>query len=84
MRIALLIMAIGLLWCGVAFTYVAVNANEPGLRDPWTKEAETFNPVGVKWAHGATLGYELCDNYSASWAIEQRDIVLEELAKTKK
>jgi hypothetical protein len=58
MKFALLIMAIGLVWCSLAFAYV-VSAKAITVSDPWTVSAATFNPKGVKWSGGVTNGNEL-------------------------
>lgn len=81
MKIALLIMVIGLVWCSLAFAYV-VSAKAVTVSDPWTTEAATFNPKGVKWAGGVTNGNELIQ--VRVWSQEEVDAIKAELDALKR
>jgi hypothetical protein len=49
--------------------------------EPWTYEAATFNPVGVKYLGGVTNGQEISSKTPAVWAAPAKDELLKELGR---
>ncbi len=45
--------------------FVPAQAQMANIRDPWTQQAATFNPAGVKHAGGITTGNEITDRKPA-------------------
>jgi hypothetical protein len=78
LKVFLLIIAISV------FTLSGMAAfcqGSDSLRDPWTQEAATFNPVGVKHFYGMTTGQEIINHSPAVWAASAKDELLKELGR---
>jgi hypothetical protein len=63
----------------IGFNNPASIQGSDAMRDPWTYEARTFNPAGVKYTSGVTTGREISSRLPAAWSIPVSMEVLKEL-----
>lgn len=68
----LLIFALAICMLPVAMPVQA----QPSMRDPWTYQAATFNPVGVKYSGGITTGNEIIQRKPAILSAAQLTEIL--------
>ena len=76
-----------ILLLSVAITVFAISGisaicqGSTSMRDPWTYEARTFNPAGVKYTGGVTTGREISSRAPAAWAGQAQAELLKELER---
>ena len=74
---------------GIAIVVVAlgcvpsITAQSSTGRDPWTQEAATFNPKGVKYSSGITTGMEISNRQILVCADTIKQNLLAELNENK-
>jgi hypothetical protein len=64
LKVLLLLIAIAVF----LFSGISAVCQASIVADPWTQEAATFNPVGVKYAGGVTTGQEISNHVPTVWA----------------
>lgn len=70
MKKVLLILSLAIM----ALSQIAMT--DYSMRDPWTPDAATFNPSGVRYANGITTGNEIANGGTMAWTTPVKNEVV--------
>ena len=77
-----IVLAVVVLALTICQIFYPVYAKQITLSDPWTYQAATFNPKGVKFHDGVTTGREISEN-QVTWTESVKQAVIQEINQLK-